>query len=163
MFTKLMLIRLGGGALLIHAVVVVPPTALPRDGRCWRSVLVVSALGSAVPFVLIPWAEQEISSPLAGILNRAMPLWAVLLAHLALVEERIDHYGVFGLLLGFVGLAIAIGPGVLNVRDTSTQGALAMLLAALSYAASAVLVQRRLRSVDSTCSRETRRCWRLST
>ena len=160
MFIKLMLeevspiavgwMRLGGGALLIMIVVAVRRTALPRDGHYWRSVLMVGALGSAVPFVLIPWAEQEISSQLAGILNGAMPLWAVLLAHLALVEERIDRYGVFGLLLGFVGLAIVIGPGVLDVRDASTQGALAMLLAALSYAASAVLVRRRLRGVDST-------------
>jgi len=142
--------RLGGGALLIMIVAAVRRTALPRDGRYWRSVLMVGALGSALPFVLIPWAEQEISSQLAGILNGAMPLWAVLLAHLALVEERIDRFGLLGLLLGFVGLAIVIGPGVLDVRDGSTQGALVMLLAALSYAASAVLVRRRLRGVDST-------------
>lgn len=160
MFIKVMLaevspvavgwMRLGGGALLIAVVVAVRRTALPRDGRYWRSVLLVGALGSAIPFVLIPWAEQEISSQLAGILNGAMPLWAALLAHLALVEERIDRVGVFGLLLGFVGLAIVIGPGVLDVRDASTQSALIMLLAALSYATSAVLVRRRLRGVDST-------------
>ena len=160
MFIKVMLdevspvavgwMRLGGGALLIAIVVAVRRTALPRDGRYWRSVMLVGALGSAIPFVLIPWAEQEISSQLAGILNGAMPLWAVLLAHLALVEERIDRFGVFGLLLGFVGLAVVIGPGVLDVSDASTQGALVILLAALSYAASAVLVRRRLRGVDST-------------
>ena len=160
MFIKVMLdevspvavgwMRLGGGALLIAIVVAVRRTALPRDARYWRSVLLVGALGSAIPFVLIPWAEQEISSQLAGILNGAMPLWAALLAHLALVEERIDRFGVSGLLLGFVGLAIVIGPGVLDVRDASTQGALVVLLAALSYATSAVLVRRRLQGVDST-------------
>jgi len=160
MFIKLMLeevspiavgwMRLGGGTLLILVVVAVRRTAIPRDGRYWRSVLLVGAMGSAIPFVLIPWAEQEISSQLAGILNGAMPLWAALFSHLLLVEERIDRIGLLGLLLGFVGLAIVIGPGVLDVSDATTQGALLMLLAALSYALSAVFVRRRLRGVDST-------------
>jgi drug/metabolite transporter (DMT)-like permease len=43
-----------------------------------------------------------------------------------------------------------IGPGIFDLADASTQGALMMLLAALSYAASAVWVRRRLRGVDST-------------
>jgi len=160
MFIKLMLeevspvaigwMRLGGGTLLILVVVAVRRTAIPRDGRYWSSVLLVGAMGSAIPFVLIPWAEQEISSQLAGILNGAMPLWAALFSHLLLVEERIDRIGFLGLLLGFVGLAIVIGPGVLDVSDASTQGALLMLLAALSYGVSAVFVRRRLRGVDST-------------
>jgi drug/metabolite transporter (DMT)-like permease len=160
MFIKLMLeevspiavgwMRLAGGSLLIMVVVAVRRTAIPRAGRYWRSVLLVGAMGSAIPFVLIPWAEQEISSQLAGILNGAMPLWAALFSHVLLVEERISRLGVLGLLLGFAGLAIVIGPDVLDVRDASTQGALVMLLAALSYAASAVLVRRRLRGVDST-------------
>lgn len=87
---------------------------------------------------------------MAGILNGALPLWAALLAHLALVEERIDRFGVSGLMLSFVGLAIVIGLVLLCVRDSSTQGALIILLAALSYAGSAVLVRRRLHGVDST-------------
>ena len=160
MFIKLMLeevspiavgwMRLAGGTLLIMAVVAVRRTALPRDGHYWRSVLMVGALGSAIPFMLIPWAEQEISSQLAGILNGAMPLWAALFSQLLLADERIGGSGLVGLLLGFVGLAIVIGPGVFDLRDASTQGALAMLLASLSYGASAVLVRRRLRGVDST-------------
>ena len=160
MFIKVMLdelspvevgwLRLGSGALLIMAVVAVRRTPLPRDGRYWRSTLVVGALGSAVPFFVIPLAEEEISSQLAGILNGAMPLWAAILAHVALVEERVDRIGAAGLLVGFVGLAIVIGPGIFDLGDATTQGALLMIAAALSYAASAVWVRRRLRGVDST-------------
>ncbi len=160
MFIKVMLdelspveigwMRLGGGAVLIMAVVAARRTPIPRDGRYWRSTLVVGLLGSAIPFFVIPLAEEEISSQLAGILNGAMPLWAAILAHVALVEERVDRVGALGLLIGFGGLAIVIGPGIFDLSDASTQGALLMLGAALSYAASAVWVRRRLRGVDST-------------
>jgi drug/metabolite transporter (DMT)-like permease len=160
MFIKVMLdevspagvgwLRLGGGAVLIIGVVAVRRTPIPRDARYWRSTLVVGAFGSGIPFLLIPLAEEEISSQLAGILNGAMPLWAAIIAHVALVEERLDRVGAFGLLLGFVGLAVVIGPGIFDLGDASTQGALMMLAAALSYGASAVWVRRRLRGVDST-------------
>ena len=160
MFIKVMLeelrpvevgwLRLGGGALLIMTVVAARRTAIPRDRRYWGSTLVVGALGSALPFFLIPRAEEEISSQLAGILNGAMPLWAAILAHVALVEERVDRVGALGLVLGFVGLGIVIGPGIFDLSDASTQGALLMLAAALSYAISAVWVRRRLQGADST-------------
>jgi len=160
MFIKVMLdelrpveigwLRLGGGALFILAVVAFRRRPIPRDWHYWSSTLVVGALGSAIPFYVIPLAEEEISSQLAGILNGAMPLWAAILAHVALVEERLDRVGGAGLVVGFVGLAIVIGPGIFDIAEASTQGALMMLGAALSYAASAVWVRRRLRGTDST-------------
>ena len=126
MFVKVMLdevspagigwLRLDGGAVLIIGVVAVRQTPLPRDPRYWRSTLVVGALGSGVPFVLIPLAEEEISSQLAGILNRAMPLWAAIMAHAARIEEPLDYIGAFGLPLGFVGLSVVIGPGIFDLR-----------------------------------------------
>jgi drug/metabolite transporter (DMT)-like permease len=159
MFIKVMLdevdpievgwLRLGGGALFFVLVSVARRKAFPRDGHYWRSTLVVGALGSAIPFFVIPRAEQEISSQLAGILNGAMPLWAALLTHVVLIEERLSRAGVAGILLGFLGLAIVIGPGIFDLSDASTQGALMMLGAAFSYAASAVWVRRRLQGVDS--------------
>ena len=160
MFIKVMLdevspagvgwLRLAGGTVLIMSVVAIRRTPWPRDARYWRSTVVVGVFGSGSPFLLIPLAEEEISSQLAGILNGAMPLWAAVLAHVALVEERLDRIGALGLLVGFAGLAIVIGPGIFDLGDASTQGALMMLVAALSYAGSAVWVRRRLRGVDST-------------
>jgi drug/metabolite transporter (DMT)-like permease len=143
-------LRLGGGAVFLAVVMRVRGRPLPRDGRYWRSVLVVGALGSALPFFVIPRAEQEISSQLAGILNGAMPLWAAVLTQLVLVEERLSRSAAAGMVVGFIGLGIVIGPGIFDLGDASTQGALMMLGAALSYAASAVWVRRRLQGVDST-------------
>ena len=56
---------------------------------------------------------------LAGILNGAMPLWAAILAHLALVEERVDRIGAIGLVIGFIGLGVVIGPGIFDLAEVT--------------------------------------------
>lgn len=143
-------LRLGSGALLIMGVAVIKQTALPREAKYWRDTVIVGAFASAIPFCLIPIAEQEVSSQLAGILTGVMPLWAALLSHCALAEERLDRVGVIGILIGFLGLAIVIGPGIFDIGSASTQGALLIVLAALSYAAGAVWVRRQLHGVNFT-------------
>ena len=160
MFIKVMLeemgpvaiawVRLGGGAALVLAVAAWRRRRLPRSARHWRDVCVVALLSSAIPLVLIPWGEQEISSQLAGILNGAMPLWVALFAHAFLASERLHRMATLGLAIGFAGTAVVIGPDVLDVSSASTQGALAVVGATVGYAASAVFVRRRLLGVDST-------------
>ncbi len=160
MFIKVMLeemgpvavawVRLGGGSALVLAVAAWRRPGLPRSARHWRDVCVVALLSSAIPLVLIPWGEQEISSQLAGILNGAMPLWVALFAHAFLASERLHRTAMLGLVLGFAGTAVVIGPEVLDVASASTQGALAVVGATVGYAASAVFVRRRLLGVDST-------------
>ena len=143
-------VRLGGGAALVLAVAAWRRPGLPRSARHWFDVCVVALLASAIPLVLIPWGEQEISSQLAGILNGAMPLWVALFAHAFLASERLHRTATLGLVLGFAGTAVVIGPDVLDMATASTQGALAVVVATVGYGASAVYVRPRLLGVDST-------------
>ncbi|GMU39649.1 MAG: hypothetical conserved integral membrane protein [Chloroflexota bacterium] len=142
--------RLGGGALLIMIVVAVRRPSIPRLAGHWRDVAVVALLASAAPMVLIPWGEQEIPSNLAAILNGATPIWAAVLSVLFLPAERMTPVRLGGVAMGFVGLAVIIGPDALDVRAASTQGQLAVVLATLGYAAGAVVTRRRLLGADST-------------
>ena len=160
MFIKVMLdelgpvaiawLRLGGGALLILAVVAAQRTHVPRNARYWRDVTTVALVAAAMPLVLIPWGERSISSQLAGLLNGTTPLWVAALANAALPAERLDRRATFGLALGFAGVLAVIGPDVLDLGDSSTQGALAVVLATLGYGAGAVFVRWRLAGEDST-------------
>ncbi len=143
-------VRLGGGAALILAVVAVQRTHIPRDGRYWTDVAVVAVLAAAIPLVLIPWGERAISSQLAGLLNGTTPLWVALLAHAALPAERLDRRATLGLAIGFVGVLAVIGPDVFDVGNSSTQGALAVVLATLGYGVGAVYVRARLAQTNST-------------
>ena len=135
-------LRLGGGGIVIVGVVVAMRVRIPRGRRYWLDVVVVAALGTAIPFVLIPWGTQQIPSNLAAVLNGAMPFWVAILATMFLPAERLTRNKLIGVALGFAGLAVIIGPDGFDLRSASTQGQLAVIVAALSYAAGAVYLRR---------------------
>ncbi len=141
-------IRLGGGALFILAVVAARGRRLPPPGR-WPDVAVVAVFGSALPYVLIPWGETRIASGLAAILNAATPFFAAIFGHLLLSAERITPRRALGLTLGFIGVAVVIGPDLRNVTSGGTAGELAVVAAAASYGIGAVYLRRRLLGIDS--------------
>ena len=135
-------LRLGGGGGVIVGVMVAMRPRIPRGRRYWLDVVIVAALGTAIPFVLIPWGTQQIPSNLAAVLNGAMPFWVAILATMFLPAERLTRNKLIGVALGFAGLAVIIGPDGFDLRSASTQGQLAVILAALSYAAGAVYLRR---------------------
>ena len=115
--------------------------ALQRVGRRWRTVLALSVLEIALPFLLIAYGEQHITSSLAGLLIAADPLFIVLLALQFDHSERASGIRLFGLCLGFAGVVALLGlnPGgdALGVL-----GGAMVLLAAVCYAVGALLIKR---------------------
>jgi drug/metabolite transporter (DMT)-like permease len=65
---------------------------------------------------VLAWAEQEVPSGLAALLCATLPLWTVLIARTDHTEPRLGAKACAGVLLGFSGVAILIGPDVLRQR-----------------------------------------------
>src|SRR5437764_2996399 len=61
---------------------------------------------------ILAWAEQEIPSGLAALLCATLPLWTVLLASRNEGKLRVKVWT--GLLLGFGGVALLIGPDAIS-------------------------------------------------
>jgi len=124
-----------------------PP--LPRDRRLLGMLALLGLTNTALPFVLISWGEQSIDSAVASILNGTVPLFAMVLAHRSMAEERITASRLAGLLTGFFGVVILmsgeIGPG--GFRQ-GVLGQAAVLAAAMLYAWSAVFVRRNLHGLN---------------
>ena len=105
-------------------------------------VLVIGALNSAVPFSLLSWGQQYVPSAFAGISMAALPLFVLPLSHL-LSDEKLNSRKTLGVIVGFVGAIVLIGPGVLRIgTGWEPLGQIACLLATLSYAVSSVLTRR---------------------
>ncbi len=130
-----------------------PP--IPREFRVWVSLAVLGLLSSAIPWVLISWAETSIDSAIAGVLNGTVPLFTILIAHFFLHDDRMTFQRITGLLLGFAGVVVLTqrDGGLANLfaeggisRNLIGQGA--MLLSSLSYAVSGVHARRNLRNVS---------------
>jgi drug/metabolite transporter (DMT)-like permease len=116
------------------------PVRLPR--QVWGSIFVVALLNNSLPFVLFGWAQTHIASGLASILNATTPIWGVLIAHLFTRDERMTPARLTGVLLGFAGVAVMIGPSLLTSLGQGAVPQLACIVASLSYALAAVWAKR---------------------
>jgi drug/metabolite transporter (DMT)-like permease len=134
--------RVGLAAIILNVYLLLRRTPM-RVGYPWRQFLVMGTLNNVIPFSLIAWSEGRIPSGLAAILNATTPLFTVLLAHGLIRTERLRGRGWVGLLLGFCGVVVLIGPGAFNAWDArSLPAEAACLAAALSYACAGVYGRR---------------------
>lgn len=113
---------------------------LPR--QVWAPILLLALLNNALPFTLFGWGQTHIASGLASILNATTPIWGVLVAHLFTQDERMTPRKIAGVLLGFAGVAIMIGPMLLANVGTDALAQLACIAASLCYALAAVWARR---------------------
>ncbi len=122
------------GAGLIGAwFVICGRNILPR-GREWRDWAVLGLVQGAIPNTLTVYALTQLSAGMTSLIQASTPLIVAVLAHLMFAEERLTWRRGGGVLLGFTGMAILLGPAVLAGRDGSLTGVLAMAATALSYA-----------------------------
>ncbi|MEX0850651.1 MAG: DMT family transporter, partial [Gaiellaceae bacterium] len=120
--------------------------ALAELGRAWRPALVLGTLNAAIPFWLIAWGEKHVDSSVAGIAQSTVPIFTFLLATRFLPHEHVGTTRIVGVALGFLGVAVLAGfdpdGGWLAVAGT-----LAVVLSSVTYAASGVYGQLRVRTV----------------
>ena len=117
---------------------------LPRAPRVWGAYLVMGALNNAIPFSLIFWAQVEIQSGLASILNGTTAVFGAVVAGLLLRDEPLVPRKIVGALLGLAGVAAIMGPDLLRGVDLRNLAQMAVLGAALSYALASVWAKRAL-------------------
>ena len=105
--------------------------AFPRDLATWKMFAVIAALNNAIPFTLIVWGQQYIPIGLASILNATSPLFSVVLAHFATRDDRVTPGRALGLIAGFIGVVVLIGPDLLTELGKHVWAQLALLAALL--------------------------------
>lgn len=115
--------RLAAGAVTLAVISVARRSRLPRDPVAWAHLTVVAVLLCDAPFLLFAWAEQRIPSGLASIYNAATPLMTAMWALAALPGERPTRARMAGLVTGFAGVVLVLGPW----RLTSSRQLLAQL------------------------------------
>ena len=116
------------------------PAGLPRS--VWGSMLLLALLNNVIPFILFGWGQTHIASGLASILNATTPIWGVIVAHVFTSDERMTPRKVAGVLLGFGGVALMIGPDLLGSIGNNVLAQLACVAAALLYALAGVWARR---------------------
>jgi drug/metabolite transporter (DMT)-like permease len=129
--------RVFWAALVLWAYVLWRGLDLPRGARVWGAFLVMGVLNNAIPFGLMAWGQQFIETGLTSIFNAATAVFGVLVAAMVFADERLTARRLLGVLLAFVGVAVAIGLDALARFDIRSAAQLAVLGGALSYAVAA--------------------------
>lgn len=123
---------IAGGLLLIYCLLV---QRLPLPD--WKQIKTPAVTG----FLLImmgnggmAWAQQTVPSSVAALLVATIPLWFALLGWVFYGDNRPNVKMVSGLLLGFVGMVVLIGPRQVGTHAIDLVGSSFILLATLCWA-----------------------------
>lgn len=127
-------VRVVIGAVLLAVIARAQGHRLPAFGPIWLLYLVLGLAGNVIPFALIGWGETRIDSALAAIFMATVPLFTISLAHFFAAGEPLTGAKVVGIVLGFSGVVILVGPGALSGLGAQVLGALLVIGAAFSYA-----------------------------
>ena len=138
----IMMLRVGCAALTLHLVVRLMGQWMPRDPRVWLAFGGMGLLNNVIPQTLIVWGQTQIPSGLASILNATTPLFGVLVAHFFTSDERMTGKKLAGVIIGFMGVAIMVGPAALSGLGSNIWAQLAILLASAFYGISGVYGRR---------------------
>ena len=98
---------LGALALLIY--LKIKGLSLVRDRKIIGHLWVVALLLNVIPGILFAWAETEVTSILAGIINAVTPLMTLIAIIVVSRNEKPTTPQVVGLLLGFLGVLTVLG------------------------------------------------------
>ncbi len=142
------------GRLILSALILLPVLVASVGARealgALRRVAVVGVVSgivnAALPFTLIAWGQTHVDSGTAAIANASMPIFLVLLAWRIRRSESARGAKLVGVLLGFAGVGVLAGANP-QAGWWAVAGTLAVVLAALCYAAGALYAQHHISTV----------------
>ncbi|TCS62406.1 drug/metabolite transporter (DMT)-like permease [Primorskyibacter sedentarius] len=119
------------------------------EKRDWGALCLVGILSTALPFLLLSWGMQYVTSGFAGVSMATVALMVLPLAHFLVPGERMSLRRFIGFLIGFAGVAVLIGPEAFAPSGAAMEplGRLACIGVAACYAVSSIAM-RRLPPVD---------------
>jgi drug/metabolite transporter (DMT)-like permease len=97
------------GALALLVYLKLKGLTLLRDRKMSGHLWVVSLLLNVIPGIFFAWAETEVTSILAGIINAVTPLMTLIAIMVVSRNEKPTRPQVVGLILGFLGVLTVLG------------------------------------------------------
>lgn len=112
--------------------------------KYWYYFLAVALCGSAIPNLMYAFAQQHVSSSLAGILNALTPLFTLVLGVL-LFQMKANIYKVAGILLGLTGAVVLVFFNAKNAVSGHLGYALICALATIFYGLNSNIIGSKLK------------------
>ena len=129
-----------GGALILLFMALTGHSLLPR-GREIRDWIILGFLQGVVPNTLTAYALTQISAGLTSMIQASTPLIVAVLAQAFFASERLTLKSTLGLLIGFGGMLVLIGPAAFGAGSVNPQGVASVVVVAVSYALGTLYVR----------------------
>ena len=114
----------------------------------WKWIIISGFLGTFFPAFFFAFAETEIDSAVASILNSLVPLNTILLGF-AIFKIASTRRQITGVIIGFIGTSILIGKGAqLNPHQNYLYAGF-VIMSTLMYAANVNIIKRYLQDVKA--------------
>ena len=138
-----------GSRTLIGALLLLP-IALHRNAlapafRHLPWLLAFTLIEISIPWVTLGHAETRLNSSTAGLLIAVVPLFAAIIVS-KLGHEKLEPRRIFGLALGFAGVALLVGLDI-DFHDWLAVGG--TVVVSLCYATGPVIIDRKLKDVPA--------------
>lgn len=92
---------------------------------------------------MVAFGEQTVASGIAALFIAMMPVWVAVLGRIFL-DERLPRLAIAGIVLGFVGVAILVGPSAWGGADAlEPVGAAALLLSPIAWSIGSLFASHR--------------------
>jgi drug/metabolite transporter (DMT)-like permease len=140
-------LRFIAGAVLLLGMAALQKRKWPVEREQWNAIATLSLTMMAIPYGLLFWAEQIVTSSMTAILFSALPLVVALLTPL-MMKSKVPRQAVFAMVVAFGGLLVLFYTGLSRSRRSLIAG-LVILAAMLFSSWSVVYAKQRLRDVDS--------------
>ena len=114
----------------------------------WKWILISGILGTGIPVFLFAFAETEIDSAIAAILNSSVPLLAFVIGLIAFGAKYVKNK-LLGVILGLAGSAALILIGSSINPDQNYYYALLVILAAFLYGINVNIIKKYLQNVSA--------------
>ena len=111
---------------------------LPATLGEWGRIAVIGAANSALPMLLVVWAQRHVASGVAAVFVASSPIFTALLAHLLTSDEKLSWLKSAGLATGLAGVAILVGA---SSFDGSLIAKLVLIVAAICFALAGILAR----------------------
>jgi drug/metabolite transporter (DMT)-like permease len=108
----------------------------PKPTRLhWRNAIIAGGFLLLGGNGAVVWAEQFVPSGLTALLVSILPFWLVIIEWVRPPRRRPSGAVLVGLVLGFIGIIVLVGPGNVGGHgDVRPLGALVLILGSLSWA-----------------------------
>jgi len=130
------------GAVVLLGIALLAGQRFPRGLHEWRKIVFVGCLNSAIPFFLISWGQQFISSAETALLMAMGTFFALIVSHFTSEDERINSARAIGVGVGFIGVLVLVFWDIQDAALGALAGQLAVMLAGCSYAMSSIVSRR---------------------